>query len=266
MVRGTPPLAVALAAVLACLVSLFMLAPLAIVVLSSFSASEFLVFPPRGLSLRWYDEIIRSSVYLAAAWLSLKLALTVTIISLALGTAAAIAITRHPVPGRELIAGFFLSPLVMPTILLGIGLLMVFSQYLGGTSFWALVAGHVVVTVPYVVRTVAATLARADRSVEEAARVMGAPWWRRYWHVVLPQARAGLAAGAFFAFNVSFDEAVAALFLRAPGVETLPLLIYGKLEFSPDPSVAAAATLMILMTVLVMIALDRAIGLERVAA
>jgi putative spermidine/putrescine transport system permease protein len=266
MVRGTPASAIVLGAALAIAVTLFMLAPLAIVVLSSFSASEFLVFPPRGLSLRWYDEIIHSSAYLGAAWLSLKLAFTVTIIALGIGGAAAIALTRHPVPGRELLAAFFLSPLVMPTILLGIGLLMVFSQYLGGASFWALVTGHVVVTVPYVVRTVAATLARADRSVEEAARVMGAPWWRRYWHVVIPQARAGLAAGAFFAFNVSFDEAVVALFLRAPGVETLPLLIYGKLEFSPDPSVAAAATMMILLTVLVMIALDRAIGLERVAA
>ena len=266
MVRGTPPLAVALGAVLAVAVAVFMLAPLAIVVLSSFSASEFLVFPPRGLSLRWYDEIVRSSAYLGAAWLSLRLALVVTVISLGIGAPAAIAIARHKVPGSEWLAGFFLSPLVMPTILLGIGLLMVFSAYADGPSFWALVTGHVVVTVPYVVRTVAATLARADRSAEEAARVMGAPWWRRYWHVVLPQARAGLAAGAFFAFNVSFDEAVVALFLRAPGVETLPLLIYGKLEFSPDPSVAAAATLMILMTVLVMVALDRAIGLDRVAA
>ena len=147
MVRGTPPLAVVLGAVLALAVCLFMLAPLAIVVLSSFSASEFLVFPPRGLSLRWYDEIIRSSAYLGAAWLSLKLAIVVTVVSVAIGASAAIAITRHQVPGRELLAGLFLSPLVMPTILLGIGLLMVFSQYLNGTSFWALVIGHVVVTV-----------------------------------------------------------------------------------------------------------------------
>ncbi|MBL8702828.1 MAG: ABC transporter permease [Alphaproteobacteria bacterium] len=266
MVGGTPRGAIVIGAILAIAVAIFMLAPLVVVVVSSFSASEFLVFPPRGWSLRWYEEILRSRVYLDAAWFSLKLALVVTALALALGAGAAIAITRHAVPGSEVLQGFFLSPLVIPTILLGIGLLMASSRWAGGPSFWTLAAGHVVVTLPYVVRTVAATLARSDRSLEEAARVMGAPWWRRYWHVVLPQARPGLAAGAFFAFNVSFDEAVVALFLRAPGVETLPLLIYSKLEFSPDPSVAAAASLMILLTVVLMIALDRAVGLDRVAA
>ncbi len=247
-------------------VTAFMLSPLAVVIVSSFSASEFLVFPPRGWSLRWYAEILASRVYLDAAWFSLQLACVVTILALVIGTPAAIAITRHALPGAEIIGGMFLSPLVIPTILLGTGLLMMFSRYAGGSSFWALVAGHVIVTLPYVVRTVAAVLARADRAAEEAARVMGAPWWRRYWHVVLPQARPGIAAGAFFAFNVSFDEAVVALFLRTPGVETLPLLIYSKLEFSPDPSVAAAATLMILLTIVLMMALDRSVGLDRVAA
>lgn len=266
MVGGAPPLARILAAALCVVVGLFMLVPLAVVVASSFSASEFLVFPPRGWSLRWYAEIFSSRAYVDAAWFSLRLATVVTLLSVALGAAAAIAITRHAVPGSEALTGFFLSPLVVPTILLGVGLLMASSRLAGGPGFWTLVAGHVVVTLPYVVRTVAAVLARADRSVEEAARTMGAPWWRRYWHVVLPQARPGIAAGAFFAFNVSFDEAVVALFLRAPGTETLPLLIYSKLEFSPDPSVAAAATLMILMTALLMVALDRAIGLEKVAA
>ena len=129
----------------------------------------------------------------------------------------------------------------MPTIVLGIGLLILASRYLGGTVVRG--AGRRpcrASRVPFVVRTVGAVLAGVDRATEEAARVMGAPWWQRYWLVVLPQARAGLAAGAFFAFIVSFDDAVLVLFLRAPGVETLPLLIYGKLEFSPDPGVAAA--------------------------
>jgi len=266
MVGGTPFPIRLLASLLVLIVAIFMLAPLAVVVVSSFSASEFLVFPPRGWSTRWYGEILGTRQYVDAAWFSLKLALVVTLLSLAIGAPAAIALARHKVAGGEALTGFFLSPLVIPTILLGIGLLMAFSRLAGGPNFWALVAGHVIVTLPYVVRTVAAVMARADRSVEEAARVMGAPWWRRYWHVVLPQARPGLAAGAFFAFNVSFDEAVVALFLRAPGVETLPLLIYSKLEFSPDPSVAAAATLMIAMTVVLMVALDRAVGLDRVAA
>jgi putative spermidine/putrescine transport system permease protein len=247
-------------------VTLFMLAPLAVVALSSFSASEFLVFPPRGLSLRWYGELFRSSDYIDAAWLSIRIAVVVTILSAAIGAPAAVALARHRVPAAEAISGFFLSPLIMPTLLIGIGLLMAFSRYGQGPSFASLVLGHLVVTLPYVVRTIAATLARADRFVEEAARVMGAPWWRRYWHVVLPQARPGLLAGMFFAFNVSFDETVVALFLHTPGTETLPLFIYDKLEFSPDPSVAAAASVMIGVTLALMLLIDRAVGLGRAAA
>jgi len=254
-----------IAALLSITVALFMLMPLAIVIVSSISASEFLVFPPRGLSLRWYAEIAQSSDYLNAAWLSLRLALVVTVLSITLGAPAAIALARHSVRGGSLLTGLFLSPLVMPTILLGIGLLMMFSRYGSGASFAALVTGHVIVTLPYVVRTVAATLERADRQVEEAARVMGASWRQRYWHVILPQARPGLLASAFFVFNVSFDEAVVALFLRTPGTETLPLFIYGKLEFSPDPSVAAAASVMIAMTLALMFLVDRAIGLDQAA-
>jgi putative spermidine/putrescine transport system permease protein len=266
MIGRIPPLAALGALALTIAVTLFMLAPLAVVIASSFSASEFLVFPPRGFSWRWYQEILASSVWLRALWVSLALACVVTVISTALGAAAAIALSRPGAPFAAAATGLFLSPLMLPTILLGIGLLMMASRYANGPSFAVMALGHVVVTLPYVVRTVAAVMARVDPALEEAARVMGAPAWRRYWHVVLPQARPGIAAGAFFAFNVSFDEAVVALFLRAPGVETLPLLIYSKLEFSPDPSVAAAATLMIAMTVAVMVGLDRILGLDKVAA
>ncbi|MCP5150676.1 MAG: ABC transporter permease [Ectothiorhodospiraceae bacterium] len=240
----------------------FMLVPLAVVVASSLSASEFLVFPPRGLSLRWYQEILSSREYTAAAWTSLKLACVVTVVSLAIGTAAAIALARSRFPGRELLVGLFLSPLVLPTIIFGIGLLMVFSRYADGPSFAALAVGHVVVTLPYVVRTVSAVLEGADRHAEEAARTMGARWWQRYWHVVIPQCRGGMLAGAFFAFNISFDEAVIALFLRVPGAETLPLTIYSKLEFSPDPSVAAVSSVLIALTVLLIVIAERLLGLD----
>lgn len=265
MIGRIPPIAAALAAALALATTVFMLAPLAVVAASSLSASEFLVFPPRGLSLRWYREILGARVWLDALGVSLALALVVTAISVTLGAAAAIALSRPNLRFGAALTGLFLSPLMLPTILLGIGLLMLASRWGNGPSFAVMALGHVVVTLPYVVRTVSAVLARVDPSLEEAARVMGANWARRYWRVVLPQIRPGLAAGAFFAFNVSFDEAVVALFLRAPGVETLPLLIYSKLEFSPDPSVAAAATLMIGLTIAVMVALDRILGLDRVA-
>jgi len=140
---------------------------------------------------------------------------------------------------------------------------MLWSAIFGPVSVVTLWIGHTVVTTPYVVRTTLAVLSEADPYLEEAAKTMGANRIRRLWLVVLPQCLPGLAAGAFFAFNISFDEAVLSLFLRRPGLTTLPVQIYGQLEFSPDPSVAAVSTIMIGLTVLLILVIDRVLGLQR---
>lgn len=266
MVRRFPAEARLVAWLLTAAILVFMLAPLAVVVGASLSESQFISFPPGELSLRWYGAVLGDTAYLDAAGTSLTLALLTTATATLVGTPAAIAIARRRFRGAEALSGLFLSPLILPTIIFAIGLLIVFSRYAGGPSFVALWLGHSVITLPYVVRTVVAVLADSDPALEEAARTMGAGPLQRYWYVVLPQAASGIAAGAFFAFNISFDEAVVALFLRSPGLETLPLRIYGQLEFSPDPSVAAVSTIMMLLTVLALVAIDRLLGIGRVAA
>ena len=125
--------------------------------------------------------------------------------------------------------------------------------------------GHTVIALPYVIRTTLAVLIDSDPYLEEAARTMGAGWLQRIRYVVLPQCLTGLAAGAFFAFNISFDEAVLSLFLRTPEITTLPIQIYSQLEFSPDPSVAAVSTLMMLLTVVLIVFIDRLIGIQKIA-
>ena len=264
MTAETPKLVIWIAIAFLFAIAVFMLVPLLVVVASSLSSSEFLVFPPPGLSLKWYAEILQSDAYLAAGWTSLRLALTTVIISLVLGTAAAIALTRFAIPGRATLSALFLSPLILPSLIFAIGLLIVFSRYGNGPSFAGLVIGHTVITLPYVIRTVSANLADIDPHLDEAARMMGARWWQRYGLVILPQCKTGLAAGAFFVFNISFDDAVIALFMRAPNVETLPMRIYSTLEFSPDPSVAAVSSIMIAMTIVLVLLLDRFFGLSRV--
>lgn len=264
MIGAMPPWVRAGAVLLVAAVAFLMLAPLAVVIASSFSASEFLVFPPRSLSLRWYGEVLQSGAYLSAGYTSLKLALITVVLSLALGTSAAIALSRFRFPGRSFISALFLSPLILPSLIFAIGLLIVFSRYGDGPSFLGLVIGHTVITVPYVVRTVSASLADIDPHLDEAARMMGARWWQRYGLVILPQCATGMAAGAFFVFNISFDDAVIALFMRAPDVETLPMRIYSTLEFSPDPSVAAVSSIMIAMTLALVLLLDRIFGLAKV--
>ncbi|NBB81834.1 MAG: ABC transporter permease subunit [Alphaproteobacteria bacterium] len=262
---GRIPLGARLAAAaLVLAVVFFMLAPLAVIVGASLTAGQFLSFPPQGLSVRWYADVVDDPAYLSAAWTSLKLAVAVTVAAVAIGTPAAIAIARHRFRGSAALSALFLSPLILPTIIFGIGLLIFFSVYGDGPSFLAMWLGHTVITLPYVIRTVVAVLEDSDPYVEEAARTMGANWWQRHWFGVLPQCAGAMAAGAFFAFNISFDEAVIALFLRTPGLETLPLKIYAELEFSPTPAVAAVSSIMIGVTVVLIVAIERLLGLNRV--
>ncbi len=264
MIGATPRWVLGASALFLVAVAAFMLVPLLVVIASSLSVSEFLVFPPPGLSLRWYGEILGSEAYINAGWTSLKLALITVCLALSLGTPAAIALSRFRFRGRNALESVFVSPLILPSLIFAIGLLIVFSRYAGGPSLTGLVIGHTVITMPYVIRTVSANLADIDPHLDEAARIMGARWWQRYLLVILPQCRTGMAAGAFFAFNISFDDAVIALFMRAPNVETLPMRIYSTLEFSPDPSVAAVSTIMILMTMALVILLNRVFGLSRI--
>ncbi|MBD0416091.1 ABC transporter permease [Oryzicola mucosus] len=245
---------------------IFLLAPLVVVVGVSFSESQFIAFPPDGLSLRWYQTVLSDTVYTSAFWTSIRIALLVTVSATVLGGAAAIALHRRMLPGSAFLATFFLSPLVLPTIIYAIGMLMFWSAVFGPVSFVTLWIGHTVIAIPYVVRTTLAVLSESDPFLEEAARTMGAGRIQRLLYVVIPQGLPGLGAGAFFAFNISFDEAVLSLFLRKPGLTTLPVQIYGQLEFSPDPSVAAVSTIMIALTVVLILVIDRMLGLQRFAS
>ena len=265
MVRGVPwPLKLA-AAVFLLLTAALLLAPLVVVVGVSFSKSQFIAFPPDGFSLRWYGEAFASEAYLRAGWVSLRIAIVVTVAASLVGGMAAVALHRRVLPGSAALAAFFLSPLVLPTIIYAIGMLMLWSATFGRADVVTLSIGHTVIALPYVVRTTLAVLSESDPFLEEAAATMGAGRLQRLALVVLPQAAPGLAAGAFFAFNISFDEAVLALFLRNPSLTTLPVQIYGELEFSPDPSVAAVSSIMIFITILLIVVIDRVVGIRTVA-
>ena len=244
----------------------FLMAPLIVVMAASLSAGGYLVFPPQGLSLKWYVEVLGDRRYQDALATSFLIAAVSTAISLPLGTAGAIALSRFRFPGRSLAQLLFLSPLLFPTIVVAIGLLILASRALGGSSMAVIVAGHVALSIPFVVRTVGAVLEGVDMATEEAARVMGANWRQRYLLVVLPQCRPGILAGTLLAFLVSFDDAVLVLFLRTPLIDTLPLRIYSSLEFNPDPGVAAASTILILIAACVVLASERLLAGRRVIA
>ena len=180
------------------------------------------------------------------------------------GVPAALAIVRGSFPGRRAVEIFLLSPLSLPTIILAVGLLF-FSAKIGLTqSAIGLVAGHVVVTVPYILRSIVAVYARANHETEEAAAVLGAPAHRVLWHVTLPIIRPGLIAGAMFAFLISFDEVAVALLMTTSDTTTLPVSILSYLVYNYDPSVAAISTIQIALVVGILLLLEKLVGLKSV--
>jgi len=245
------------------IVYLYLLAPILIVIPVSFSDASYLVFPPRGFSWRWYVNFFSLRELTDALGLSVRLAASVTLASTVVGTLAAFALVRYRFPGRELLRTVFLSPMVLPGVVLGIGFLIFFSRTRLIHSFWSLFLAHVVVSLPYVIRTVSATLQGFPRALEEAAASLGAPPWRRLLTVTLPVIKPGILAGAIFAFIISFDELVISIFLTGPRLSTLPVQIYNYIEFTSDPTIAAISVILILLTTAAVTILERFVGFSR---
>ncbi|MGH7263514.1 MAG: ABC transporter permease [Candidatus Rokuibacteriota bacterium] len=244
------------------LVYAFLLLPLVIVVLSAFNAGNYLTFPPQGFSLRWFENFLRRREFLQATWLSVELGIWTALASTVIGTLAAIALVRGRFLGRDLLSAYVTSPLLLPQILTGVALLQFFSLAGMAQTYWALLLGHVVVTTPYVVRTVSATLYNFDIAVEEAAQSLGASPVRAFLEVTLGLVKPGVVAGAIFAFAVSFDNFTISLFLTSPQLTPLPIELFAYLKYSFDPTAAAASAVAIGLTLVVVLLLAWIGGLE----
>ena len=239
----------------------FLLSPMALVFVMSVSADPYLNFPPSGLSLRWFVALAHDAPMLAAARNSVLLAGIVTCVALLVGVPAALAVAGRQVPGA---VGLLLSaPLLLPTLVLGLGLLMAL-QPLHLVATWpGLVLAHLVVVLPFVVRIMATSLAALPPGLAAAAATLGAPPWRVFWRITLPLALPGIMAAATLAFLVSFDEVVISLFLVGPRLTTLSVALFRYTESRTDPMVAAVAVVLIGVTAIVILAVDRLVGFSR---
>lgn len=247
------------------LIYVFLIAPIAIVILSAFNAGDFLRFPPQGLSLRWFVRAAQLEPFVRSFVFSLRLATLVTLASTVLGTMAALYVVRHAGRLRDLLRMAIVAPLQFPAILTGIALLIFFlATGIGTHGMRALFIGHTLVALPYVFLTVAAVLVGFDRSLEEAARSLGAGPVVAFWRVTLPLIKGGVISGALFAFITSFDQFAISLLLVSVGNTTLPLQLYDYLRWSFDPAAAAVSTVSVLMSVAIVVLIDRLVGLQAV--
>jgi len=227
----------------------FMFLPVAVVVLLSFNANQFGSFPMTGLSTRWFVELWNNDAVMRAFRTSMILGLMTAVISTTLGILASLALVRYRVPGRNTITTLLIAPILVPEVVLAVALLL-FLNWLGlGKSFALLLAGHVIFTLPFVILVVQARLVSIKRDVEEAALSLGASPVQTFFAVTLPLMLPAVAAGALFAFTISFDDITGTLFWKPGGVETVPTQIFSMLRNSISPEINALGTVMIVLTV-----------------
>ncbi|MDA9393120.1 hypothetical protein WN73_21665 [Bradyrhizobium sp. CCBAU 45394] len=252
-------------AIIRAIVYVMLALPALLVVVSSFTSGDSLNFPPAGVSLRWYREAWQNDVFMTALWTSTYIAVLVATIALAVGFAGAFAINRFSFPGKAFLQGLAFSPLIVPAVVLGIGLLQLFALLNLTQTVFPLLLGHLVLAIPYVTRTIMASLAMHDRVLEEAAMNLRAPPFRVIRRITLPLILPGLMSAAIFAFVTSFGNVTVSAFLTYGGNVTLPVQIFTYVDTSYDPLVAAVSSLMILVTMIVILTIERLIGAEQLA-
>jgi putative spermidine/putrescine transport system permease protein len=244
---------------------LFLLLPIAVSVLLSFDDREFLgKFPPSTYSLRWYKAFLDNPAYIDGMKTSFRLAILSTLISTVVGVMAAVALTRVQWRGREFVETLFLSPKFVPTVVIGFSILGFASAIQIFDAFTRLVMGHVVITLPFTFRACLAGLVGIRRSLVEAAISLGAPPWRAFLDVTLPLARTGIVAGALMAFVLSFDEVAVSLFLADAFTQTLPIALVAEMRTNLNLTVAAVSTVFAAVTLVIVLLLDRVVGLDAV--
>jgi len=223
----------------------FLLLPVVIIVLMSFDNSSFLRFPPRDFGLRWYREFFYGQSWISATLLSVKVAITVTVVSLVLGTLAAIGLNRSQFRGKALVSILVVSPMIVPVIVTALSLYLSFLKLKLVGTFVALVLGHTILALPLVVLLVSAGLRRFDNRLEQAAITLGASRLYAWRRVLLPGIAPSLTAAGLFAFLTSFDEVVIAIFVSGAFTPTLPKQIWDRVTLDLDPTISAVATILV---------------------
>lgn len=245
------------------LIMIFSLLPMIIIVPVSFSAGTGMSFPPEGLSLQWYSAALGDIVWLRALVTSALVSVLATTIAGTLGIVGAYCIARFRFPGRNALASVLVTPLVVPSVMYGLAMLLLMSSLGFRDSLTAIIVVHSIVILPYFIRVIGAMLLTADiRTLEEAARSLGGGPVTAFVRVTLPTVKPGIVAGCLFAFIMSFIEFDITAFMITADIVTVPVVIFRHLNVLYDPVVTAVSSLLLVLSVLVIVGIERVVGLE----
>jgi putative spermidine/putrescine transport system permease protein len=242
------------------LVFLYILIPVFIVGVMSFSGGDYLSFPPPSFSFRWYAEFFGSQKWLSAAWNSLRIAFGTTILSVSLGLLAALGLTKIPRRGRKLINTIMIVPMMVPPIIAAVSMYLVYAKWGLLGTYLGVVLGHSCMALPFVIILISSALHSLDPNFYDAAKTLGASPRRAVWGVVLPLIRPSILSSILFAFIISFDEVIVSVFLVKTETATVPKLMFDSLKFEINPIISSISTLLVGITasVLLLVVLNQA--------
>ncbi|GLB28329.1 spermidine/putrescine ABC transporter permease [Lacrimispora amygdalina] len=247
--------------VFAVLVFGFLILPLIIITVTAFGKGSAITFPIDSFSVKWFVKVFTIKSFRISFLTSLEIAMLATVIALLVGIPAAYALARSGLKGKGLIKSVFLSPTIVPGIVIGFVLYQFLVLALRVPVFMGLLAGHFMVTLPYVIRVVGSSLEQFDFSTEEAAWSLGCGKVRAFFRVVLPNITSGISAAFMLAFINSFNNIPVSMFLSGPGVSTFPATLMNYIEYNYDPTVSAVSVLLMAVTVLMMVIVDKTLGI-----
>jgi len=235
------------------IVSVWLIAPVLVVIPISFTGRDSFEFPPSTWSLNYYEKFFTDPSWRDAFVTSLTLGCAVAVVSVIIGTMAAFALVRGNFPGKSVINGLVLAPMIMPGIVVAVAVFGVFLTWRLTGSFSGFLLAHTMLAVPFVVITVSTSLRAYDSILDLAGASLGANWWTRTFRITLPLITPAMLTGALFAFVTSFDEVVIALYLQSPIYRTLPVKMYASVTGEVDPTIAAASTVILAFTTAVIL-------------
>lgn len=243
-------------------VYLFLLGPLLIISVASFEAGSVLKFPPENYSLKWYENIFKVEMFFTTFKTSILVSFAGNLLALLIGVPAAYALSRFDFKGKALLNGIFVSPILIPGIVLGFTFLRYLVVAYQLPVYTALFVGHTIIMLPFIIRVIASSLANFDFSIEEAAESLGASKFGTFFKIVLPNIKSGIIAAVMIAFLESFNNVDISVFLTGPGVSTLPIQMLTYVENYFDPTIAAISVLLMVLTAALMFLIERLMGLS----
>lgn len=250
---------------IASLVFLFLFAPLVIIVITSFGAKPTIQFPIEGFTFAWYRNVFQVGGFVTSFWLSIRISFLATALALLVGIPAAYALARYSFPGRNALKSFFLSPTLIPGVVVGFSMFQFIVIVLRLPIFQGLLLGHFLISLPYIIRVVGASMEQLDPAIEEAAWTLGSTKLRTFFQVVLPNISSGIFASFMLAFINSFNNIPVSQFLTGPGVTALPTTLMSYIEYNYDPTVSALSVLLMIGTILIMFLIEKTLGLASIS-